>query len=161
MPTFHPVTDFGAEAKEEPGKVNNLHVTKISQPMVNIGVWGWGPPDYKEFVSKNRALEHKLSELGGRKWLYAQTFYTENEFWGQYGRSWYQALREKYQASSLPTVYDKVKYDIKAKLQMQRRWDISWLSTWPIGGLYGMVLATLSGDIGLHRQAKWRYKLDN
>jgi len=130
----------------------------MSQPMLNIGVWGWGPQGYEAFVAKNRALENKLMELGGRKWLYAHTYYTEEEFWSEYDYSWYQALREKYFASTLPTVYDKVKVNLRPEWKNPKQWSEFWLSIWPIGGLYGMILATLSGDINLHRQAKWRYK---
>lgn len=76
--------------------------------------------------------------------------------WDIYDRSWYETLRERYLATKLPTVYDKVKVDIRAKWKNREEWGASWLSTWPIGGLYGMFLATTSGDISLHRQAKWR-----
>ncbi|KAK4182095.1 ergosterol biosynthesis ERG4/ERG24 family-domain-containing protein [Podospora australis] len=162
LPTFHPVTEgppgfekAKEERKEEDGK-------KMSQPMLNIGVWGWGPQDYETFVRKNRGLEAKLAELGGRKWLYAHTYYTEREFWAEYDRTEYDALREKYFGTTLPTVYDKVKPKTRGmegkKTGSGEKQKGSWLSTWPIGGVYGMVLATLSGDIGLHRKATWRYK---
>ncbi|KAK3319033.1 hypothetical protein B0H66DRAFT_255161 [Apodospora peruviana] len=161
LPTFHPVTET-ARAKVEVSDEQGQDEKSMSQPMLNIGVWGWGPSDHETFVAKNRALEAKLTELGGRKWLYAHTYYTEDEFWSEYNhRDAYEALREKYFATTLPTVYDKVKQPKlqrdnqgKAKRQEQSK---SWLSTWPIGGLYGMVLATLSGDIALHRRATWRY----
>ncbi|KAH6887021.1 hypothetical protein B0T10DRAFT_490612 [Thelonectria olida] len=157
-PTFHPVTRSNdavpGEDAEKPGPGTSV----MSRPMLNIGVWGWGPKDYEEFIAKNRGLENKLTELGGRKWLYAHTYYPEDEFWNIYDHSWYQALRERYSATTLPTVYDKVKVDIRAKWKNREQWGASWLSTWPIGGLYGMFLATMSGDIGLHRQAKWRYR---
>ncbi|EQK98883.1 FAD binding domain-containing protein [Ophiocordyceps sinensis CO18] len=45
---------------------------------------GWGPSNYDAFVAANRALGDKLAQLGGRKWLYAQTFYSEDQFWGVY-----------------------------------------------------------------------------
>ncbi|KAL2686736.1 hypothetical protein Neosp_004277 [[Neocosmospora] mangrovei] len=147
------------KASDSAGNVEKqaLLETQISQPMLNIGVWGWGPHNFDEFVSKNRDLEHKLTALGGRKWLYAHTYYQEGEFWNLYDYEWYQALREKYSATTLPTVYDKVKVNVQVKGESSEQWSESWLSKWPIGGLYGMVLATLSGDINLHRQAKWRY----
>ncbi|KAF4968708.1 hypothetical protein FZEAL_10349 [Fusarium zealandicum] len=158
MPTFHPVTnEKSSELRESVEKRNDATVS-ISQPMLNIGVWGWGPQTSEEFVSKNRGLERKLTELRGRKWLYAHTYYPEDEFWSLYDRPWYQALRERYFATTLPTVYQKVKVDIQAKGKSYEEWRASWLSKWPIGGLYGMVLATFSGDIALHRQAKWRYQ---
>ncbi|RSM13615.1 hypothetical protein CDV31_005785 [Fusarium ambrosium] len=157
MPTFHPVTNRKVSDSVGNTEKQIPHETQISQPMLNIGVWGWGPQNFDEFISKNRDLEHKLTALGGRKWLYAHTYYQEDEFWNLYDYGWYQSLREKYSATTLPTVYDKVKVNVQAKGESSEQWSESWLSKWPIGGLYGMVLATLSGDINLHRQAKWRY----
>lgn len=98
LPTFHPVT------KAQNGEC------AVSQPILNIGVWGWGPADRDTFLAKNRALETKLVGLRGRKWLYAHTYYTEGEFWSEYGhREIYDGLREKYFAGTLPNGYDKVK----------------------------------------------------
>ncbi|KAI1014416.1 hypothetical protein LB504_012129 [Fusarium proliferatum] len=75
-PTFHPVT----KSFSNTGTGDNM-----SQPMLNIGVWGWGPSDREEFKAQNQALEKKLMEFGGRKWLYAHTYYTEEQFWEFYG----------------------------------------------------------------------------
>ena len=152
QPTFHPVT-----VGEKSFLMTSLD-RLISQPMLSIGVWGWGPPEYSAFMTKNREMESKLVELGGRKWLYARTYYTEDEFWSIYDRPWYEKLRAKYFATTLPSVYDKVKHKLPhdANGRSMFEWK-SWLSTWPIGGIYGMVKATFSGDISLHRQAGWRY----
>lgn len=43
------------------------------------------------------------------KWLYAATYYTEEEFWDVYDRRSYEALRERYGAESLPSVWEKVR----------------------------------------------------
>lgn len=165
-PTFHPVTMRGttntattpvcspAANGTEDGSIKESH----SQPMLNVGVWGWGPQDYKMFISKNRALEKLVARLGGRKWLYSHSYYEQGEFWDLYGQSWYRALRKRYFATSLPTVYDKVKVDAGARVWQDKDWRLSWMSRWPIGGVYGMLVAALSGDIYLHRAAKWRYK---
>ncbi|KAM7216225.1 hypothetical protein V8F06_008344 [Rhypophila decipiens] len=189
LPTFHPVTALHLPPKSTDEESTDSDGEEIarpprpevdstrSQPMLNIGVWGWGPSDHETFVYKNRALEVTLGRLGGRKWLYAHTYYTEEEFWNEYDHgSQYQRLREKYFATTLPTVYDKVKVRpstpdkedgqsssgwLKSPLNLGK-WisnDV-WLRTWPIGGIYGMIRATLSGDISLHRDAKWRYKRD-
>ncbi|KFX90891.1 hypothetical protein V490_06230 [Pseudogymnoascus sp. VKM F-3557] len=148
-PTFHPVTRDG-DAKEE------AISTSVSRPMLSIGVWGWGPQNYDEFIAKNRALEKKLDELGGRKWLYAQTYYTEAEFWKIYDRPWYASLRSKYIATTLPSVFDKVKANIHAGRSENKGWSQRLSQMWPIGGLYGMLLALKSGDFRLHRDAKWK-----
>jgi len=165
--SFHPLTDPKSKCKSQHELDENEKDEKAentSQAMLNIGVWGWGPPSYHSFITKNRALEAKLAELRGRKWLYAHTYYTEDEFWKEYHhRDEYDALREKYFATTLPTVYDKVRVKLRGELEGEKKGvggggDQSWLSMWPIGGIYGMVRATLSGDIALHRKATWRYR---
>ncbi|KAL6854631.1 hypothetical protein J3F83DRAFT_718682 [Trichoderma novae-zelandiae] len=148
-PTFHPTCQTAAVGSE-----------LVPQPMLNIGVWGWGPEDHDEFIAKNRALEDELVRLGGRKWLYAHTYYSEDEFWRVYDRPWYTALREKYAATTLPSVYDKVRIDVEASRRERRLWKKSLKSRWPVGGLYGIWRSILTGDYNLHRHAEWKYKGD-
>ncbi|KAF5267605.1 hypothetical protein FOXYS1_1503 [Fusarium oxysporum] len=129
-PTFHPVT----KGSSDTGTRDNM-----SQPMLNI--------------------EKKLMELGGRKWLYAHTYYTEEQFRELNDRCWYQELRKRYFATMLPTVYDKVK---KSGLDADERDEKGWglgtlLNKWSIGGIYGMIMAFYSGDINFHRRARWSY----
>lgn len=128
--------------------------------MLNIGVWGFeGTFDPDTFVAKNRALEDKVRSLGGMKWLYAHVYQSEADFWAAYGgRGWYDALRAKYHASALPSVYDKVHMpEIEARRAAQNRF--AWLRAyWPIGGIWSVVLAYASGDRVLHRNAKWKWK---
>ncbi|KAK2689394.1 hypothetical protein QWA68_011887 [Fusarium oxysporum] len=147
-PTFHPVT----KGSSDTGTGDNM-----SQPMLNIGVWGWGPLDPEEFKTKYEALEKKLMELGGWKWLYAHTYYTEEQFRELKDRCWYQELRKRYFATMLPTVDDEVK---KSGLDADERDEKDWglgtlLNKWPIGGIYGMIMAFYPGDINLHRRARW------
>lgn len=156
-PTFHPVT---LAASNSPHVIYSRNES-LSMPMLNIGVWGWGPSQYNDFVQKNKLLEENLTQLGGRKWLYAQTYYSETEFWKLYGKAWYQQLREKYHATTLPSVFDKVRTDVEAERQKKRassRWltSYSWAESWPFGGLYGMWLAVKSGDIYVDRSAQWK-----
>ncbi|KAG7137156.1 hypothetical protein HYQ45_005412 [Verticillium longisporum] len=73
-------------------------------PSLNVGVWGRGPHDLEAFVRTNRDLEAK------------------DDFWAIYGRAWYDELRLKYHATTLPTVYDK----------------------WPFAGLIGVASALRS-----------------
>ncbi|KAL2260142.1 hypothetical protein VTK26DRAFT_5945 [Humicola hyalothermophila] len=144
-PTFHPFTTLprGVARKEE-------------DMMLNIGVWGWGPSDPAQFVQKNRELENKVRELGGMKWLYAHTYYPEEEFWPMYGgREWYDRLREKYNATTLPTVWDKVHVDHVKAGQTQRHW---LKKVPPFGGFYGIYKSIQSKDYLLHRHAQWKWK---
>jgi len=77
--------------------------------LLNVGVWGLGPRYHNAMVTLNRALEAKVKDLGGFKWLYANAYYTEKEFWEIYDRPWYDVLRKKYAADCLPSVYHKVR----------------------------------------------------
>ena len=145
LPTMHP----HSHETEADGKT--------LKPMLNIGLWGNGPSRHDEFVKANRDLEHKLRELGGMKWLYAHTYYTEDEFWSMYDRDWYNALREKYCATSLPSVYDKVKFDVDAERSACSLSLVdSILNTWPISGLYGIKKAIDSGTYLQARASAWK-----
>lgn len=124
--------------------------TKYSGRLLNVGLWGWGPVKPAEFISKNRDLEHKLNQLGGMKWLYAHTYYPETEFWKRFDRNWYDALRQKYSATGLPSVWHKVKVAVPST--SRRRIG----SYWPIGGLWGIWKAILSREYLKHRNATWR-----
>ncbi|EAW07036.1 FAD binding domain protein [Aspergillus clavatus NRRL 1] len=55
-----------------------------------------------EFIAQNRRLKGKVHALGGKKWLYAHAYYTEDEFWPLYNRSENDRLRDRYHASYLP-----------------------------------------------------------
>lgn len=139
LPTLHPHSSE-TEADE-----------KSQQPLLNIGLWGPGPTNSDAFVKVNRELEHKLQVLGGTKWLYAHTYYTETEFWNIYDRKWYDALRVKYDATSLPSVWEKVKVTVEAL-----SWRSKLASLWPICGLWGLFRAFWSGEYLLARESRWK-----
>lgn len=137
-----------------------LEKTKLKLPemMLNFGVWGPGSTNREEFIAWNRAFEQKVHELGGQKWLYAHTYYTEQEFDEIYNREKYDALRSKYHATYLPTVYDKVKVDVTAERRAKESWK-GWLlalfwSIWPLAGLYGVYKAMRGGDYLLPKTSK-------
>lgn len=179
-PTFHPFTTRTA-TKPAPVSIDTLGLSGTAAPadpdqqkeeeddmMLNIGVWGHeGTLDPSAFVAKNRAMEDKVRSLGGKKWLYAHVYQAEADFWAGYGgRGWYDALRAKYHASSLPSVYDKVhvRWDDgpaaateKKQLGVQDRFG--WLRAyWPIGGIWSAAVSYASGDRALHRDARWKWK---
>lgn len=143
--TFHPTTS-------EPGPSNT------PKPMLNIGLWGSASTDSDTFIQQNRRLESKLTELGGRKVLYSQTFYTEQEFWGLYDRQWYDGLRQKYNATTLPTVYEKVKTLARKHGESQISLFRRIITGWPFAGIVGIYQAIQSRDYLLHRRPFWRYK---
>ena len=107
--------------------------------MLNIGVWG---PSPGESVATNRSIEAKLRKLKGMKWLYAQTFYTPQEFWSIYDKQSYNELRAKYTANTLPNVYDKVGDSRRnGGSGLTGLWSI-----WPIAGIYGVLSCLKGGD---------------
>lgn len=140
------------------GLYRSLADPETPEYMLNFGVWGPGSSNRQRFVQQNRRLEHKVDSVGGRKWLYAQTFYTEDEFWSVYDRKEYDALRRKYGAQYLPSVYDKVKVDVQAeRAAIQASWWL-WLSfwfwsIWPLSGLYGVWKALRGNDYMLQKQS--------
>ncbi|OAP58446.1 hypothetical protein AYL99_07536 [Fonsecaea erecta] len=122
--------------------------------LLNIGVWGETPSNTLH-VTINRLIEAKLKSLGGMKWLYAQTFYTADEFWSIYDKRWYDALRKKYHAEGyIPSVYDKVRtkdlfeVDGEGRVLRDARMPVEkgvW-RIWPIAGVYGVLSALKGGD---------------
>ncbi|KAF2754580.1 FAD-binding domain-containing protein [Pseudovirgaria hyperparasitica] len=125
-------------------------ILETNEHLLNVGVWGPGPTKYPEFVEKNREMESKVREFGGVKWLYAQAFYTEEEFWSIYDRQAYDELRAKYHASNLPTVYSKTNAPLVEPVPDPSTWR-GWLrhktfGVWPISGVYGVVSTVLSKE---------------
>jgi delta24-sterol reductase len=144
-PSFHPYTTL-------PGPGD------FPEPMLNVGLWGQTSSDVDAFVRQNRELESKLTELGGRKVLYSHTYYTEQEFWHLYDRSWYDDLRQRYSATTLPTVYDKVKVDVSKHNRKGLSRTQRLASSWPFAGLVGVFWAIRSKDYLLHRHSDWKHK---
>lgn len=98
-----------------PFQLNNLPVKSI----INIGLWGDNIADYDEFVRINKRIEAKVLELGGKKWSYAHSYFSEKEFWSMYDQKLYKRLRQKYHATTLPTIYDKI--TVKKRYPIERR----------------------------------------
>jgi len=76
---------------------------------VNFGFWdvkrtrGAHPPGHF-----NRLIEGKVSELGGIKSLYSDSFFTQADFHARYGGAAYDALKKKYDpAGVFPRLYEK------------------------------------------------------
>jgi FAD/FMN-containing dehydrogenase len=76
---------------------------------VNFGFWDVKrtrdahPPGYF-----NRLIEEKVSELGGIKSLYSDSFFGEQDFHRRYGGGAYDALKKKYDpAGAFPRLYEK------------------------------------------------------
>ncbi|KAF2686828.1 24-dehydrocholesterol reductase-like protein precursor [Lentithecium fluviatile CBS 122367] len=143
QPTMHPHTK--GELKDD--------------QMLNIGLWGFGPKDRKQFLKMNRDLEEKLGELGGMKWLYAHTYYSEGDFWKQFDRKWHEQLRAKYRATTLPDVHEKVHVDVEKLEKLAKDdWGLWARSIWPFGGFWGIWKAIQSGDWRIPKNSTWRWR---
>ncbi|KAG7129128.1 hypothetical protein HYQ44_003815 [Verticillium longisporum] len=166
-PTFHPHTDrpapaaasasTSASAAAPPAAPGAAPPQPKGRPMLNIGLWGFGAKEPAAFVAQNRALEDKLHALGGMKWLYAHLYQSQDDFWRTYDAAWYDALRAKYGADTLPTVYDKVKVDVNARAEELKQWRQRLKATWPLAGLWGIWKSIQSKDYKLHRNAEWKF----
>ena len=144
LPTLHP---HSSETEAD---------GKTLKTMLNVGLWGFGPAEHDKFVAKNRELEHKLRDLGGMKWLYAHTYYQEDEFWEMFDKKWYDGLRSKYNAESLPSVWHKVKVDPKSKESANESLGSRVLQFWPFGGLWGVLKSIESGEYIIARNSTWK-----
>ncbi|KNG88053.1 FAD binding domain protein [Aspergillus nomiae NRRL 13137] len=111
--------------------------------LMNFGIWGPGPTDRRRFIDRNRRLEQKVHSLGGKKWLYAHTYYTEDEFWSIYDRKSYDALRGRYHAKNLPSLYEKVRVELESPSASWSEW---FWSIRPFAGWYGAWKAISGGD---------------
>lgn len=131
---------------------------KTLKPMLNIGLWGKAPPTQEGFIQANRAIEATLQELHGMKWLYAQTYFSESDFWEDFDKPWYDSLREKYHAESLPTVYEKVSVDVAAEKRVRESASVGrkLLGLWPLPGLHGLIKAIESGEYLQARNPAWK-----
>lgn len=74
--------------------------------LIDVGVWGKNP--VQDTAATNRFFENLVQGLGGRKMLYAENFYTPEQFWQIYDRARYLKLRKKYHAEIFPQIWDKV-----------------------------------------------------
>jgi FAD/FMN-containing dehydrogenase len=81
----------------DPGASFTLYPMRPGTAYVNFGFWDVildresRPPGFY-----NRKIERKVAELGGIKSLYSDSYYTPDEFWAQYNRPAYEALKQKY-----------------------------------------------------------------
>ena len=76
---------------------------------VNFGFWDIVPnPQHHEEGYFNRKVEDKVTELGGIKSLYSDSFYEEDRFWKLYDGDKYDALKQRYDPEGrLRNLYQK------------------------------------------------------
>ena len=77
---------------------------------VNIGFWNAIPArEGEEIGYLNKLIEAKVTELNGRKMLYSDSYFTQEEFWKLYGgKDTYDRLKQKYDPErKLKNLYEK------------------------------------------------------
>jgi FAD/FMN-containing dehydrogenase len=76
---------------------------------VNVGFWSSVPADPTAGPgATNRRIEQRVSELGGHKSLYSESFYDEDEFALLYNGAAYAVLKERWDPGArLPHLYGK------------------------------------------------------
>jgi hypothetical protein len=76
--------------------------------LVDVGIWGRNNRYLSDRMGMNKKFEKFVRQLGGRKMLYAQQYYTQEDFWDIYDKDWYDALRKNISAEEIfPGVYEK------------------------------------------------------
>ena len=96
--------------QRDPAVVWELYAMQPSTVYVNVGFWSTVPqrPGQADGFH-NRLIEAKVTELGGRKSLYSDAFYDEDEFWRLYNGPAYDVLKKTYDPEGrLLNLYDKV-----------------------------------------------------
>jgi FAD/FMN-containing dehydrogenase len=74
-----------------------LYTFKPGQLYVNFGFWSSVARDPGEAAGhRNRMIEDKVDELGGRKSLYSTAFYSAEQFWRLYNGAAYEIVKKTY-----------------------------------------------------------------
>ncbi|USQ77400.1 FAD-binding oxidoreductase [Ornithinimicrobium cryptoxanthini] len=86
-----------------------LYPMRPGTAYVNVGFWSAVPiQDGAEHGDVNRAIEAKVTELGGHKGLYSEAFYDEATFAALYDGEHYAQVKARYDPDGrFPTLYDK------------------------------------------------------
>ncbi|CAI6336166.1 unnamed protein product [Periconia digitata] len=147
-----------------PSQPTSTRESEQEEGLINIGVWGPYASPTHEYIRMNRALEAQVQKLSGLKWLYGRVFYTEEEWDSIYDSKSYDAVREKFGASGLPSIWDKVKErgtggkddEVSKKGESWREWVKRWIRRNPgfLSGVYGVYKAVWGGDYLLAREKK-------
>jgi len=72
----------------------------VGDRIINIGIYGL-PSHGAPIETITSMLEKKTMAMGGRKVLYARSYYTPEEFWQIYSKEAYEALRKKTHADGM------------------------------------------------------------
>ena len=85
-----------------------LYELKPQKIYINFGFWDQVPAHPSDPHYYNKLIEAKVSELGGKKGLYSEAFYSEKDFWQIYNKTAYDKLKKKYDPKGhLKNLYQK------------------------------------------------------
>ncbi|MGH7203044.1 MAG: hypothetical protein ACREHC_01205 [Candidatus Levyibacteriota bacterium] len=85
-----------------------FYILDPKQIYINFGFWDFVPATANDPAYYNRLVEHEVSKLGGRKGLYSDVYYTEDEFWKLYPKKPYMELKKKYDPEKMfKDIYQK------------------------------------------------------
>lgn len=97
--------------QRDPAAVWPLYQFDPDVTYVNVGFWSTvAVPEGVDPAAGtvNRAIEAKVTELGGRKSLYSTSYYDRDTFWSIYGGETYRELKARYDPNHrLLDLYDK------------------------------------------------------
>ena len=105
----------------------------VGSLMVNVGIYGapYGGKEAYDPVLLNRTIETFVSEKGGRKMLYAQNFYTKEEFWNLFDKRAYSLARKNYYSENVfPDVVDKLLFSKDRLNTLTGVKRVSFVSCW-------------------------------
>lgn len=82
----------------------------LSTPLLfDVGVYGFA----HNAIETTHYLEKLCSTLGGRKMLYSENFYSQEEFWKLYSKDDYMALRRRfYSEERFPSIEEKLNFQL-------------------------------------------------
>ena len=95
--------------QRDPEVVWPLYALDPATTYVNVGFWSSVPlrPGERD-GDRNKSIERKVAELGGRKSLYSTAYYDRDTFWATYDGATYAVLKKTYDAEGrLADLYDK------------------------------------------------------
>ncbi len=85
----------------------DLYLMKHGKLYINFGFWDTVKSD-KEEGYYNKKIEKKVTELMGKKSLYSDSYYSEEEFWDLYNKEEYNKLKSKYDENGIfSDLYEK------------------------------------------------------
>ncbi|MGH7204567.1 MAG: hypothetical protein ACREHC_09085 [Candidatus Levyibacteriota bacterium] len=117
--SIFPVWLCPLQATHAPQKLSP-HYLKEKQ-LLDVGIWGRIPEGKGGIKKINRDFEGYIKKFGGRKMFYANSYYSEEEFWRIYDKKWYANLRKKYKAEKIfPNIWQKVHTYKEYKIQKWR-----------------------------------------